>query len=85
MYMNLSLSADYVFSSSVETDEIYFSLAKPIILSVMEGFNGMLINSTPYYLIISVLSNLYFTTVLSACKLCCPEIPECFYAGWFVH
>ena len=36
-----SFPADHVFSSSVETDEIYDSLAKPIILSVMEGFNGM--------------------------------------------
>ena len=80
VYESLSLSppADYVFSSSVETDEIYFSLAKPIILSVMEGFNGMLINSTPYYLIISVLSDLYHH---SHCLSIVLEIPKCFYAG----
>ena len=31
---------DYVFDGSVETDMIYNTLAKPIVLSVMDGFNG---------------------------------------------
>ena len=38
--LTLVILADYVFDGSVRTDVIHNTLAEPIVLSVMEGFNG---------------------------------------------
>ena len=38
-----SFLADYVFDETVNTQSVFKTLVEPIVLSVMEGFNGKLL------------------------------------------